>query len=146
MILAEDVMQKVLVKLEETQTLKDAIDLIVTSGIMSIPVVDLEGNLVGEVTSKELMEVCLPRYILWVNDITPIVNFEPFQNMLEHEDSTWLAEIMHYGCATIQEDEPFMKAAVAMTKKSVKHVYVLNNRNLRGVITLHFFLKKILRE
>lgn len=145
-IYANDIMDEVKVSLLENNNLKDAIDLIVKTGYLNIPVVDLEGNLIGEVTSHELMEVCLPGYIIWMNDMTPIVNFEPFQNMIIHEDKTWLAEIMNYNCLTIQQYEPFIKAAIAMTKTSTSQVYVLDDKKLVGTISLRFFIDKIFRE
>lgn len=145
-ILAGDIMEEVKVYLKESNNLKDAIDKFVQTGFLSIPVVDLEGNLVGEVTSHELMEVCLPRYILWMDDISPIINFEPFQNLLENEDNTWLAEIMNQNCPVIQINEPFIKSAIMMTKKNSNHVYVLDDNKLIGIINLRFFLDKIVRE
>lgn len=143
---AGDLMEDVKVKLIESSNLKDAIDIIVNTGHLYIPVVDLEGNFMGEVSSMELMKICLPRYLLWMNDITPIINFEPFQNMLKHESNTWLAEIMNYNCIAIQKDAPFMDAAILMTKKATTHTYVIDNQKLIGIITLQFFLNQILRE
>jgi len=145
-LIASDIMEDIKVFLKESNNLKDAIDMFVQTGYLNIPVIDLEGNLVGEVTSQELMEVCLPRYILWMDDIDPIINFESFQNLLDNEENSWLAEIINHDCAVIQKDEPFMKAAILMTKKSSTHAYVLDDNKLIGIIPLRFFLDKILRE
>lgn len=142
---AGDLMEDVTVKIIESNNLKDAIDTVVCTGHLYIPVVDLEGNLIGEVSSMELMKICLPRYLLWMNDLTPIINFEPFQNMLKHESNTWLAEIMNYSCIAIQKEAPFMEAGILMTKKSTTHTYVTDNQKLIGIITLQFFLNQILR-
>ncbi len=145
-IYAEDLMEEVEVYLNESNNLKDAIDKFVNTDYLNIPVIDLEGNLVGEVTSRELMEVCLPRYILWMDDINPIINFEPFRNMLENDENTWLAEIMNHDCPVIQKNDPFIYAAITMTKKSISHVYVLDDNKLVGVISMKLFLDKILRD
>ena len=145
-IFANDFMEEVLHTLSESNNLKDAINKFIHSGLLNIPVVDPEGNLVGEVTAHELMEVCLPPYILWMDDIQPIINFEPFQNMLENEENTWLAEILKHDVAVVQKDEPYIMAAIQMTKKEVNHTYVLDDKKLLGIITLKSFLCKILRE
>jgi len=144
-ILVQDFMERIGVFLNESNNLKDAIDMFIHTGWMNIPVIDIEGNLIGEVTAKELMEVCLPRYILWMDDIEPIIHFEPFQNMLEQEENTWLAEILNYDVSVVQKDEPLMKAAIQMTKKEISHTYVLDDKKLIGIITLRYFLNQILR-
>ncbi|MCK7473929.1 MAG: CBS domain-containing protein [Rhodopseudomonas palustris] len=138
-------MENVDVFLNESNNLKDAINMFIQTGCLNVPVIDIEGNLVGEVTARELMEVCLPRYILWMDDMDPIIHFEPFQNMLAQEDNTWLAEILNYNMAVVQKDEPLMKAAIQMTKKEVSRVYVLDDKKLIGIITLQYFLNRILR-
>jgi CBS domain-containing protein len=144
-ILVIDYMEPVEVFLQESNNLKDAINMFIQTGYLNIPVIDIEGNLIGEVTARELMEVCLPRYILWMDDIDPIIHFEPFQNMLAQEDNTWLAEILNYNMAVVQKDEPLMKAAIQMTKKEVTHVYVLDDKKLLGIIIMRYFLNKVLR-
>lgn len=144
-ILVNDFMENVDIFLKESNNLKDAIDMFIKTGVLNIPVLDIEGNLIGEVTARELMEVCLPRYILWMDDIEPIVHFEPFRNLLEQEDNTWLAEILNYNVAIVQKGEPLMKAAIQMTKKEVTHAYVLDDKKLIGIITLRYFLNQILR-
>ncbi|MGE0089608.1 MAG: CBS domain-containing protein [Bacteroidales bacterium] len=145
-IYAGDFMEEITVYLNESNNLKDAIDKFVNTGYLNIPVIDLARNLVGEVTSNELMNVCLPRYVLWMDDIKPIISFEPFQNMVENEESTWLAEIMNHDCPVVQIDDPLINAAIVMTKKAVLYVYVLDDYKLVGIITMRGFLKKMARE
>ena len=45
-------------------------------------------------TADALLKVCLPDYILWMQDLSPIINFEPFAELLRNEGKTWLADIM----------------------------------------------------
>jgi len=145
-IKAGDIMTEALHVLNETNTLFDAVNLFISSKQLHIPVVDVENELIGEVNANELMKVCLPRYILWLDDIKPIVNFEPFYNMLEHEENTWLTEIMTHDIAMVQYEDYAMQAGIAMVKKDVQYAYVLNNRKLVGIITMEHFLNKILRK
>ena len=144
-IYAGDIMTDVNETLYENNTLKDAIDLFVKSNLLNIPVIDSEKELIGEVNANELMKICLPRHILWMDDIGPIINFEPYYNMLQHEDNTWLAEIMTHEIAIVQIDDFAMKAAIAMTKKESNCAYVLDDKKLVGIITLEYFLNKVLR-
>jgi len=143
---AIDLMSPVTIKLQEHDTLEMAIDLFVRHQVRDVPVVDKEGDLIGVVTTHELLKVCLPDYILWVEDLTPIINFEPFAEILRKESKTWLTEIMTLDYATVAEDALAAQVAKEFAKQRVDHAYVLRGKTLTGVISLAMFLNKILRE
>lgn len=145
-ILARDVMDPVEISLQENDTLERAIDLFIRHRRRDLPVVDKEGELVGVVTAFELLRVCLPDYILWMDDLSPILNFEPFAEILRKESQTWLAEIMTDEYATVAEDAPAIQVAKEITRQHVGHAYVIRGRQLVGVVSLEGFLNKILRE
>ncbi len=144
--LARDIMLVPKVVIRESNNLEDAIDLFIKTNRLSIPVVDKDGDLLGEVTILELMGVCFPRYILWMDDITPVLNFEPFRNMLHNESNTWLDEIMSHEIASVQVNDPAIRVGIEMTKLSVDHAYVLDDKKLVGIIPIQQFIFKALRE
>ena len=143
---ARDLMELVKVKLQEHDTLEQAINLFVTYGLRDLPVVDKEENLVGVVTTYELLRVCLPDYILWMEDLTPILNFETFKEILHKESKTWLADIMTSEYATVEADAPAVQAAKEIINRKVDHVFVVQGQKLVGVISLVIFLTRVLRE
>jgi CBS domain-containing protein len=139
-------MEPVKVKLQEQDTLERAIDLFVQYGLNELPVVDKDDELIGVVTTYELLRVCLPDYILWMEDLTPVLNFEPFAAILRKESKTWLAEIMTSEYATVQETSPAVQVAKEITRRRADQAYVIRGRRLVGVVSLGTFLSKILRE
>jgi len=141
-----DIMDEVNVKLPENATLEQAIDLFVHHRLKDLPVVDKEGDLIGVVTTYELLRVCLPDYILWMDDLTPILNFEPFAEILRKESKTWLAEIMTTEYATVPENAPAIQVAKEITRIRADHAYVVRGKQLVGVVSLEGFLSKVLRE
>jgi PTS system nitrogen regulatory IIA component len=141
-----DIMTPVTVKLQEHDTLEHAIDLFVRHRIRDVPVVDKDGDFIGVVTTHELLRVCLPDYILWIEDLTPIINFEPFAEILRKESKTWLTEIMTADYATVPENAPAAQVAKELARRRIDHAYVLRDKKLIGVISLAMFLSKILRE
>lgn len=145
-ICAGDIMEPNPVTLREHQTLEDAINLFVQKSLNDVPVIDNDGEMVGVVTAQELLKVCLPDYILWMDDLSPILNFEPFSHILQNESSTWLAEIMSQDYAVIDEKDPAISVAQEITKKKATRAYVLRGKKLIGTISLRQFLNKILRE
>ena len=141
-----DIMSPVTVKLYEYDTLERAIDLFVRHQVRDVPVIDKDGDLIGVVSTHELLRVCLPDYILWVEDLTPIINFEPFEEILRKESKTWLTEIMTMDYATVSEESPAAQVAKELARRRVDHAYVLRDKKLVGVVSLAMFLNKILRE
>ncbi len=141
-----DIMTPVTVKLQEHDTLERAIDLFVRHRVRDVPVVDRDGDFIGVVTTHELLRICLPDYILWIEDLTPIINFEPFAEILRKESQTWLTEIMTTDYATVMENTPAAQVAKEFARRGVDHAYVLRDKKLIGVVSLAMFLNKILRE
>jgi PTS system nitrogen regulatory IIA component len=145
-ICAGDIMEPVSYKLHDTNSLKDAIDMFVAQNVLEIPVVDKDGDLIGVVTADALLRVCMPDYLLWMDDLSPILLFEPFVNVLRNEESTWLAEILHHEFSAVQIDQPAIAVAETMAKRNASTCYVVKEKKLLGMITLPHFLNKVLRD
>ncbi|MCL1887911.1 MAG: PTS sugar transporter subunit IIA [Kiritimatiellaeota bacterium] len=143
---AADIMSMPEVVLRDTDRLKDAVDVFAHRRTDEAPVVDCDGEMVGVVSAQALMRVCLPDYLLWMDDLTPLADFEPFTRVLLHEESTWLAEILLKDFHSVQADEPAILAAAEMTRGGAGQCYVLRGKKLCGVIPLGRFLHKVLRE
>ena len=145
-VLASDIMDPVDIKLHENDTLEKAIDLFVKHKITDLAVVDNANELIGVVNTYELLKVCLPDYILWMDDLSPILNFEPFAEILRKESSTWLVDIMTDEYAIVAKDAPAIQIAKEITRHRTDHAYVVEDKKLIGVVSLTSFLNKILRE
>lgn len=145
-VCAGDIMHRNIPVVLENDTLEHAIDMLVDQHKIDVPVVDKTGTLVGVVTAYELLKVCLPDYILWMDDLSPIINFEPFAQVLRNEGKAWLTEIMSTEFASVQVDVPAIQVAKEITKQGARQVYVLDGEKLVGVITLQEFIDKVLRE
>ncbi len=145
-VCAGDIMEPCATVLQETNCLKDAVDLFILKGIDEIPVVDKENELIGVVSSRELLRVCLPDYILWMDDLTPIINFEPFIHILQNETHTWLTEILSLEYASSAIDAPAIHTAEEIAKHQGTYCYILDGKKLVGVVSLRRFLSKVFRE
>jgi PTS system nitrogen regulatory IIA component len=145
-IRAADMMEAPTVTLRDTDRLKYAIDVFAHNRVDEAPVVDCDGEMVGVVSAHALMRVCLPDYLLWMDDLTPLANFEPFTRVLLREESTWLAEILSHDFRSVQADEPAIVAAAEMTQGRAGRCFVLRGKKLCGVITLEHFIHKVLRD
>jgi nitrogen PTS system EIIA component len=145
-LLAKDIMDPVKVRLNEHDTLEHAIDLFVHHDLNDLPVVDKEENLMGVVSTRELLRVGLPDYILWMEDLEPILNFEPFAEIMRKEGKTWLTEIMTDEYATVRDSAPAIQVAKEITRRGTDRAYVVRGERLVGVVSLQSFLFKVMRE
>jgi len=132
--------------LRANDPLRKAIDEFRRLGVSELPVVDADGDLVGVVSEDELLRVCLPEYITWMEDLSPILHFEPFKEILRMEGRTWLEDIMSSDCVSVPEDAPAVQVAKEMIKSHVRQVFVVCGTRLVGVITIQDFINKVLRD
>lgn len=145
-VCAADMMAPPLATLRESNSVKDAIDLIVRTGFTDIPVVDKEGDLVGVASAQAILGVCLPEYLLWMEDLSRFSNFEPFETLLGKESSTWLADITDDAYAAVAADRPAIAVAEAMARRKTNVCFVTEGAKLVGVVTLKRFLHNVFRD
>lgn len=146
-VCAADMMGPPLATLRETDSVKDAIDLVIRTGFTDIPVVDKEGELVGVASAQAILGVCLPDYLLWMEDLSRFSNFEPFEMLLGKESSTWLADITDdEAYAAVAADRPAIAVAEAMARRKTNVCFVTEGAKLVGVITLKRFLHNVFRD
>ncbi len=145
-VCAADMMGPPLATLRESNSVKDAIDLIVRTGFTDIPVVDKEGDLVGVASAQAILGVCLPDYLLWMEDLSGFSNFEPFETLLGKESSTWLADITDDAYAAVASDRPAIAVAEAMARHKTNVCFVTEGARLVGVVTLKRFLHNVFRD
>ena len=146
-VCAADMMGPPLATLLETNSVKDAIDLILRTGYTDIPVVDKEGDLLGVATAQAILGICLPDYLLWMEDLSRSSNFEPFGMLLGKESSTWLADITDdEGYAVVSADRPAIAVAEAMARRKTNICFVTDGAKLVGVVTLKRFLHNVFRD
>lgn len=145
-ITAADIMSREFLTLRETDTLQVCVDTFIQNDVSEVAVLDREGDLKGIVRANELLRICLPEYLLWMGDFTPIANFEPFAMVLENERKTWLREILVSDFPCVSPETPAIQVAGEMTRHQASCCYVREGGRLVGVVRLPRFLSKIFRE
>ena len=146
-VCAADMMGPSAATLRDTDSVKDAIDVIIRTGFTNIPVVDKEGDLVGVATAQAILRLCLPEYLLWMEDLSRYSSFEPFGTLLGKESSTWLADITDDDSyAVVAADRPAIAVAEAMARRKTNVCFITDGAKLVGVVTLKRFLHNVFRD
>ena len=144
-VTAADMMRTQVVTLHHTDTLAMAIDAFCRHDLTEIPVLDHDDDLVGIVAEEEILKRCLPEYILWLADLRPILQFEPFNEVLKDEHVIRLAEIMSNRYVTVEETTPAVQVARELMRQGARKVLVTRGKKLIGIITLSHFLARVFR-
>ena len=144
-VVASDMMTTDLLTLRHTDTLAMAIDFFCRHRVSEIPILDNDDDFAGVVTQEEILKISMPEYILWLEDLSPILQFEPFAETLKDEHITRIAEIMSDRYVSVAEDAPAIHVARELMRREVGQVYVMRGRKLVGVISLSHLLGRIFR-
>jgi CBS domain-containing protein len=126
-------------------SLATAIDTFLKFQTAELPVLNAERELVGVVTLKHLIRVCMPDYLMWVGDMTEYLNFEPFADVAKNEAFIGIRDIMTSDFAHVPENAPAVLVMKEIGQHETQNAYVLRERKLVGVVNLLNFAKTILR-
>jgi CBS domain-containing protein len=140
---AADVMTRDPATLLECDTLNRAIHELCSRQILDISVVDEEGDLRGIISMEDLLRQSLPEHLLWMEDLTPILRFEPFADMMKKDHETKLADFMREDQVTVTPDTPAVQLAKIFLRRDVRQIQVLDGRRLVGVVSLVNFSTKL---
>lgn len=140
---AADVMNKHPVTLLESDTLNRAVHELCSLQLPDLPVVDEEGDLRGIISMEDLLKQSLPEHLLWMEDLTPILRFEPFADMMKKDHETKLADFMREDQVTVTAETPAVQLAKIFLRQGVRQIQVLEGRRLVGVVDLVGFATKL---
>lgn len=140
---AMNVMNRNPITLDEGDTLAQAIHAFCSNRIMDIPVVDEEGDLRGVIAIEDLLGLSLPQHLLWMEDLTPIENFEPFSELLRKDSETKVADFMHDKFMAIAPEMPAIQLAKIFLMQGIRQIQVVEGRRFLGSVNLDSFNSQI---
>lgn len=140
---AKHVMDPHPVTLHEGDYLGTAINTFCERRVMDIPVVDEQGDVKGVVSLEDLLRLSLPEHLLWMEDLTPIIQFEPFADLLRRQKEMKLADFMREKYVHVSPDVPAIQLAKTFVIDNVRQILVMEGRRLVGVVNLRSFISKL---
>ncbi len=123
-----------------------AVEVLTASRADAVPVVDAEGNLVGELTAAALLQLGVREHFLRLSSTVTLKGGDPIDAVLRsHADAPieGLGVVSPNGFRTVQEEEPLVEMAVRLCHAGARSAYVLRGRKLAGVVTTGEILKRI---
>ncbi len=142
----EDIMTTQVKSVSPGTTLKELADLFYKNNISYSPVIDDLGNFIGEVTPIELIRVGIPNYAMLVGNLKFLATFEPFEELLKNEDKITVRDIMTKPSLKLEKDSSIIEASLELTQNNKRHLPVVENNKIIGIVSFMDVLKKVIRS
>ena len=146
-IKAVDIMNVSLDSIPESGMLGPAIDVLAQSKNLHTPIIDDKGCLIGDLNIDSILKGAVPNYIMMMDNLNFLPEFEPFDQILKNEDSTPVQKFIDYSPKTCKKDTPLMEIIIRVLKEKVNCLYVVDEEmSPEGVITKHELISNLLRS
>ena len=141
---AGDLMEKFPDMLQETDSILDAVKKFAVSRSEELPVIDNAGDLRGVLSLSDLFKYSLPEHLLWLEDLSPIYELQPFSDMLKTADETKVADIMREDFLKANINDPAVKLAKTFMMNKLSQLIIVDDEGkVAGLVTLKNFSAKL---
>lgn len=138
MLTARDIMTEQVVTVQKSLTLRELSDLFIKHHVNGFPVVDNDGNLVGVVTEKDLIEqnknLHIPTVIALFDAVIYLESDEKFEKEVKRFTGTKVEDIYQQDVVTVSPDTEINEVAALMANKGIHTLPVVDDGKLAGVI------------
>lgn len=145
-IIAEDVLSPNIKPVCEEDTLENIAKRLILEQESSLPVVNANNELLGEITEKELISFGMPDHLTLMKDVNFLTVGEPFEEYLLNENSTKIKDIYRKNIKhlIIDPQTPIMEICFKMVVNGMHRLYVVDNKKYCGMIKRSDIVKKVL--
>ncbi len=127
--------------------LAKAIDALVASRAEALPVVDADGNLVGEIGACAILQLGVKEHLLALANPASLQTATSLDHVLRQHADTPVEAIPGLvaanGFKTVQEDDATLDVAMRLSRGAGRAAYVLRGRRLVGIVTANDLLRKL---
>lgn len=141
-----DVMSRNPWTINQNATLKELADLMVEHQANFVPVVDDNGFLVGEINVLAYLKTGVPDYLLLMNNLHFLRNFDALNHITEHEDSILVKSLMKPAGEVTYPTSSIIKVVFKMIQLNLKRMTVIDKHKVVGVVTAMDILSKAIRS
>lgn len=145
-VTVESIMSEKFFSTHPDATLKELVDTFYKNSVTYLPVIDGEGTFVGELNLNTVIKEGIPDYATKMGNLKFLRSFEPLERLFRKEDEIKVHEIMKKPSIVLGRDSSIIEAALEITNNNRRHVPVVENGKVVGVLALMDILNRILRS
>lgn len=112
----------------------EAATLLIERQLPAVPVVDVNGNVVGVLSEKDLFRALFPLYKDWMEAPHAYHDFELMEVEARAAAERTVAEIMSLRTLTADPETPVLKVGALMSASGIHQVPVVENGKLVGMV------------
>jgi len=135
---ASEIMTREVITVGPEMPVKELARLLVERGISGAPVLDPQGELVGIVTEKDLIErnkrLHLPTVISLFDAVIYLESERHFKEELKKMAAATVGDIMTRKVVTVTEETPLTEIATIMSEQDKDLLPVLRGRSVVGIV------------
>lgn len=143
-IVAADLMNPCKHTVGPDDTVRQVVEVLSNSNEEGVPVVGENDELLGDISTRMVIEVGLPKYMKLISDSQVLSEFEPFEAFYKKEDTLTAFEVMNREPLALAPDTPAEILAHEMLIKQCERVYVVGEKKLLGVVYRKDIVRKVL--
>ncbi len=132
--------------INQNATLKELADLMAEHKINFVPVVDDSGVLVGEINILAYLKTGVPDYLMLMNNLHFLRNFDALNHISDHEGSILVKSLMKPATEVTYPTSSIIKVVFKMIQLNLKRITVIDQKKVVGVVTAMDILTKAIRS
>jgi len=125
-ITARDIMRPPRFSVQETDLVSKCSHLMSVNNLQSVPVVNLEQEMVGEVSVERLFRYGLPEFFAKLKSVSFIAEFDPFEKYFADERNIPVSEMMEPSARTVPMDYTIMEIVFDLAIQPHTKLYVVD--------------------
>ena len=142
---ARDLMRTSYLSVMPDMRVQQLLDLMFETGASEAVVTSGSGKILGVVTSAEILDAALPKYMASLPGVGFLEEFEPFEQFFRKEADMKVEQIMNRKPLIVAPDDPLIQVAFRMNHQKEQFAYVEEAGRFVGMIDRNDLLTRVLR-
>jgi len=141
----KDIMRRDVATATPRHSLKMVANIMFKNRLSALAVIDDDGNLLGQITDKDLIQAVLPDYKTLISNLTYSRETEPFEELLKQEDKLTVEQVYTKDHEIASLDTRIVEVAGMMIFKDLRRVFVTKGKKLIGILLRKDIANMIIR-
>ena len=142
---ARNLMRPAVTQVTTETLLSELLDEFFTHEVRVIPVCRNDGEIIGSVTSAEILQAGFPEYMSYLDHISFLSELESFDRFFSRENQVRVGEFMNEHPLVFDVDTPLIQVVFRMNRERIPYAFVVDNGRLTGFIDRHDIIIRVLR-
>lgn len=127
-VCARDIMRSRCPSVHPDTPLREVAHLMFSGRLHTIPVVDDEQRVVGDITTSSLFRFGLPDFFTKLKSVSFIAEFDPFEKYFAKEAGSVARDVMETDCGVIPADYTILEVVFDLAVRKVPKLYVQDDK------------------